>query len=98
MSLRLHAVSHDSAACRAAGWPTGTPCAPSSHASAAHESWRCVVAQGLEVSRGEVFNTRLSRLRFATRRFSLEFSCYLQPTVLLTPAEVRLLHDTGFLT
>ena len=28
--------SHDSAVCRAAGWPTGTPCAPSSHAAVVH--------------------------------------------------------------
>ncbi len=54
------------------------------------------------------FNTRLSRLRSDTRRFSLELSCssffsgfawvHLQPTVLLTPAKVRLRQDTGFLT
>ena len=73
--ISVFAVPHDSAACRAAGWSASMPCAPSSHAAAVHGLLRSAVAQGLEVPEAKSFNTRFSRLRFATRRFSFEFSC-----------------------
>ena len=80
-------------------------CARSSHASAAEGLLRSFGAQGLEEAKS--FNTRLSRLRLLTdasapsspaRLIQPLRLIHLKPTVLLTPAEVRLLHDPGLLT
>ena len=84
------------------------PCAPSSHASAVHGLQRCVVAQGLEVSRGEVLQHKVVQAQVRNQTLQLRVLLlqllqplrlvYLQPAVLLAPTEVRLLYDPGFLT
>ena len=73
-----------------------------------HGLLRSVVAQGLEVSRGEVLQHKViqAQVRYQALQLGvllLQFLqplrlVHLQPTVLLAPTEVRLLNDTGFLT
>ena len=68
--------SAGNAACRVAASPLGTPSARSCYELVARVRPHSVVVPDSRVSRGDFFNTKVSRPSSNTSRFSFAFSCY----------------------